>query len=272
MTISDALKYGSTLIGRRDTMLLINHVTGESDTYIFLHENTLLPNEEKFLECVKRRQLGEPLQYIIGQWDFMGRTIKTDHRALIPRPETELLVEEAAKFLKTITPPYSVLDLCTGSGCIAIAMAAMGCNVTAADISSQALELARENGSELNINFIQSNLFSNITSIFDIIISNPPYITTAEMNELSPTVRAYEPNLALHGGHDGMDIYRQLIPQSLKFLNPGGALFLEIGPTSVKDIMIESGFKNVRLKHDYAGLPRIIWGISTHAAFNSGTK
>jgi len=269
MTINDALKYGSTLIGRRDTTLLINHVTGASDAYIFLHENTSLSNEEKFLECVKRRQLGEPLQYIIGQWDFMGQTIKTDHRALIPRPETELLVEEAANFLKTIALPHSVLDLCTGSGCIAIAMAAMECSVTASDISSQALALARENGSELGINFIQSNLFSNITGTFDIIISNPPYITTAEMHELSPTVREYEPNLALHGGHDGMDIYRQLIPQSLKFLKPGGALFLEIGPEAVNDIMVESGFKNVCLKHDYAGLPRIVWGTSPYTAFNS---
>jgi len=149
------------------------------------------------------------------------------------------------------------------SGCIAASIAAAGnYNVTAADISADALSLARENGAGLGINFVQSDLFSNINGIFDIIVSNPPYISTCELDSLSPTVLNYEPHLALYGGGDGMDIYRRLIPESLKFLKPGGMLLLEIGPEAVYDIMSSSGFKNVQLKKDYAGLPRIVFGTN----------
>ena len=225
---------------------------------MLLNGNKILDHKQEFLSYVDRRKTGEPLQYIIGQWDFMGQTLKTDPRALIPRPETELLVELA---LQTLTKPAKVLDVCTGSGCIAIAMAAAGHQVTAIDISHQALSLAMENGAGLDIKFIQSDLFENVTGTFDLIISNPPYITAQEMEALAPTVAEYEPHLALYGGQDGMDIYRKLIPQSLNYLNPGGALFLEIGPAQVKDIMAGEGFTNVILQKDYAGLPRIVYGI-----------
>jgi len=259
MTIREAIIYGTDNIGSRDAMLLLRHITGQISAYIMLHEDTPLINSAEFLSYVDRCKQGEPLQYIIGEWDFMGQTLQTDSRALIPRPETELLVEEALKFLK---PGMTVLDLCTGSGCIAAAIARAGeCSVTAADISADALVLAKENGKGLGIHFIQSDLFSEIHGLFDIIISNPPYVTSAEMDMLSCTVANYEPHLALHGGEDGMDIYRKLIPESLKFLKPGGVLFLEIGPAAVKDIMIESGFKNVCMKQDYAGLNRIVYGV-----------
>jgi len=259
MTIGNAVKYGTDIVGRRDTMLLLCHITGQTSAYIMLHVETPFTDYETFLSYVSRRKLGEPLQYIIGEWDFMGRTFRTDSRALIPRPETELLVEEALSFLK---PAMIVLDLCTGSGCIAATIAGAGeYSVTAADISTDALALARENSEGLGVNFVQSNLFSNIKGMFDVIISNPPYITTKEMETLSPTVLDYEPHLALHGGDDGMDIYRRLISESLNFLKPGGALFLEIGPAPVKDIMEASGFKNVQLKNDYSGLPRIVYGV-----------
>ena len=258
-TIGEALKYAADLVGSRDAMLLLRHVTGESSAYVLLHENKPLPNPAIFEACVKRRQTGEPLQYIIGQWDFMGKTMRTDSRALIPRPETELLVEEALKFLK---PGMAVLDLCTGSGCIAAAIAGAGAfHVTAVDISTHALALARENGQGLGIHFLQSDLFDAVNGLFDVIISNPPYITGEEMRCLPPTVRDYEPHLALYGGEDGMDIYRRLIPQSLQHLKPGGALFLEIGPAAVKDTMAASGFKNVCMMQDYAGLNRIVYGV-----------
>lgn len=264
MTINDALQHSTPLIGQRDTTLLLCHLTGSNTAHILLHGDKPLQNYEQFLAYVNRRIQGEPLQYIIGQWDFMGRTFKTDSRALIPRPETELLVEEALKFLAQIpnSDSINVLDLCTGSGCIAASIAAAGnYRVTAADISSDALSLARENSAGFDINFVQSDLFSNIHGLFDIIISNPPYISTCEMDTLSQTVLNYEPHLALHGGHGGMDIYRQLVPQSLNFLKPGGALLLEIGPEQVQDIMINCGFTNVKLKKDYAGLPRIAYGV-----------
>ena len=260
MRIDECLQYGTTLVGQRDATLLLCHVTGQNSAYILLHGDKPLQNSEQFLAYINRRKQGEPLQYILGQWDFMGRTFKTDSRALIPRPETELLVEETLRFC---TAGFNVLDLCTGSGCIAASIAAAGnYNVTAADISADALSLALENGAGLNINFVQSNLFSNINGIFDIIVSNPPYISACELDSLSPTVLNYEPHLALYGGGDGMDIYRRLIPESLKFLKPGGMLLLEIGPEAVYDIMSSSGFKNVQLKKDYAGLPRIVFGTN----------
>lgn len=263
MTISEGLQLGTNLIGRRDAMLLLCHMTGQSSAYILLHGDELLQSKTQFLEYVSRRSRGEPLQYIIGQWEFMGRTFKTDSRALIPRPETELLVEEALQTLQKRHKHVisSVLDMCTGSGCIAASIAAAGnYSVTAADISADALSLARENCAGSDINFVQSDLFDNITGLFDIIISNPPYIAANEMDSLPPTVLNYEPHLALHGGSDGMYIYRRLIPQSLKFLKPGGTLLLEIGPEAVYDLMPDCGFKNVRLKKDYAGLPRIVIG------------
>jgi len=264
MTVGECLKYGSNEIGQRNTMLLICHLMGKNSAYIMLHHDLLLQKEAEFRYYVSRCKQGEPLQYIIGKWDFMGCTLKTDSRALIPRPETELLVEEALTFLQTCSADKPrVLDMCTGSGCIAAAIARAGeYDVTAVDISQDALELACENGNNLGINFVYSNLFNEVNGQFDLIISNPPYITTSEMAALSPTVSAYEPHLALHGGQDGMDIYRRLIPDSLKFLQPGGALFLEIGPAYVKDIMIESGFANVNIKRDYAGLDRIVYGYS----------
>ena len=245
-------------------MLLLCHVTGQTSAHILLHGDTALENSAGYMELVNRRGQGEPLQYVMGKWDFMGQTLRTDSRALIPRPETELLVEEALNFLRqsriTCGPPR-VLDLCTGSGCIAAAIAGAGeYNVTAVDISADALALAKENGQGLGIKFIKSDLFTEIAGRFDLIVSNPPYITTREMTELDPMVLNYEPRLALHGGQDGMDIYRKLIPESLKFLQPGGALFLEIGPAAVMDIMTAAGFIDVQIKNDYAGLPRIIWG------------
>ena len=276
MTIGESLQYGIKIIGQRDTILLLSHITGRPSAYILLHQNEYLPNANLFMEYVTRRKQGEPLQYIIQQWDFMGQTFRTDSRALIPRPETELLVEEAMAFLSQWEQslPLSILDLCTGSGCIAISLASSGnYNITAADISPEALTLAKENAkkNEKKISFIESNLFSNITGTFDLIISNPPYITTAEMDGLSETVLNYEPHIALHGGTDGMDIYRQLIPQSLNYLNTGGALFLEIGPPEVKDIMQETGFKNIQLKNDYAGHPRILSGICQTVMYMPGS-
>jgi len=259
MTMNQALVHGTETIGRRDTLLILRHLTGQTSANIMLCDDKLLENSEKFLEYVNRFKQGEPLQYIIGEWDFMGQTLRTDSRALIPRPETELLVEEALAVLK---PGMTVLDLCTGSGCIAAAIARAGdFSVTAVDISADALALAKHNGEGLGIHFIQSDLFSEVEGAFNVIISNPPYITSEEMNTLSPTVLDYEPHLALHGGEDGMDIYRRLIPESLKFLKPGGALFLEIGSAGVKDIMVASGFKDVHMKQDYAGLNRIVYGV-----------
>jgi release factor glutamine methyltransferase len=201
----------------------------------------------------------------------MGLPFITDRRALIPRPETELLVEEAFAFIKRICGGEKivrVLDVCTGSGCIAIAIACLTdefVHITATDISPDALSLARENAeknflSPERINFIETNLLDGIDGEFDVIISNPPYILSGDMAALAPTVRDYEPHLALDGGADGLDFYRRLIPQSKNALCKGGALFLEIGPPETMDLMFEAGFENINLIRDYAELERILTG------------
>jgi release factor glutamine methyltransferase len=268
MTLNGALAHGAGLIGKREAKLLLSHVTGYSASGLVLHAPGEISAAEYALytECIGRRQTGEPLQYIIGAWEFMGFPFLTDPRALIPRPETELLVEEANKKKKK---DFNILDVCTGSGCIAIALAKLlgeNASITATDISAAALELARENAAKnqlapKRVNFIETDLLEGLPqNAFDVIISNPPYISSDEMEVLSPTVRDHEPHLALHGGEDGLDIYRRLIPQAKNALRKGGALFLEIGPPAVSDLMASVGFQNIKLQNDYAELPRIVTG------------
>ena len=268
MTLQEALTIGTEAIGRRDTQLLLSHITGQSLSSIAINNTQPLdkPAIGAFLAAIDRRKAKEPLQYILGTWEFMGLPIITDARALIPRPETELLVEEALTHIRKLAQPARVLDICTGSGCIAIAIAKLtGAAVTATDISPDALALAAENaalhGLSGKINFLQSDLFDGLHGqTFDVIISNPPYIPTAGLPRLQPEIRAHEPMLALDGGVDGMDIYRKLVPHSLQHLAPGGALFLEIGPKAVETIMLSAGYDIVRLVKDYAGLDRILIG------------
>ena len=274
MTAEKALSHGVERVGRRDAWLLLSHITGYSVGDLHLNfENELGDYEYNlYFSFLERRLTGEPLQYIIGQWDFMGLTFFTDKRALIPRQETELLVEEAMKFIKEVShgeEKIRILDICTGSGCIALSLACMlgeSIEITAVDISVEALSLAKENAEKSGIstervNFIESDLLDNVSGEFDVIISNPPYILSGDMAELSPTVRDHEPRLALDGGVDGLDIYRRLIPQSKNALCKGGALFLEIGPASVMDLMADAGFENKKLLRDYANLERIITGV-----------
>jgi release factor glutamine methyltransferase len=223
----------------------------------------------KFKDYLLKRAKRTPVAYIIGEWDFMGLTLKTDKRALIPRPETELLVEEVFYFLNNINKTdVKILDLCTGSGCIAIALACLteDCiKITAVDISADALELAKENAEKYGlgddrITFIQSDLLENVSDKFDIIVSNPPYILSCDMPSLSNSVRDYEPHLALDGGTDGLDFYRRLIPESMNTIKESGALFLEIGPVEVMNLMVETGFERINLIRDYAELERIVTG------------
>jgi len=264
MTLKEALQHGTRIIGHRNAILLLSHITSKSSAQIIINEDKILAESAEYFEYVNRHKNGEPLQYIIGKWEFMGCELLTDNRALIPRPETELLVEEALKFIDN--RELHVLDLCTGSGCIAVAIKKLAPKaiVTAVDISNEALELAKTNAKShgLNVEFIQSDLFGAFeeSNIFDIIISNPPYIPTSEIAMLETTVRDYEPHLALDGGTDGLDIYRRLIPESFSFLRPQGVLFLEIGHVFVGELLKESGFEDIKILSDYAGLPRIVTG------------
>ena len=266
MTLQQIVDIGAEAIGRHEARLLLSHITGQSLTNIILNNTKPLdePAIGAFFAALERRKAKEPLQYILGRWGFMGLEMLTDPRALIPRPETELLVAEALSFIDKLGRKAKVLDVCTGSGCIAVAIAKLtDADVTAVDISPAALTLAAENAAlhRVQIKFRQSDLFAGLKGqTYDVIISNPPYIPTGELSALQPEIQAHEPMLALDGGQDGLDIYRRLVPASLEHLAPDGALFLEIGPKAVETIMTSAGYGIVRLEKDYAGLNRVLVG------------
>lgn len=189
---------------------------------------------KEILKIVDERLTGRPLWYIIGDTDFCGYTIQVDERVLIPRPETE---ELAMMAVNTLEDEQSVLDLCTGSGAIAIAvkkeMEKRGkkVSVTAVDISADALDVAKKNAEEndADIVFVQSDLFARLRGRFDVIISNPPYIPSKEIDALQTEVKSFEPSLALDGGADGLDIYRKIAKEAPKYMNRGGMLMMEVG-------------------------------------------
>ncbi len=217
---------------------------------------------EKIIAFVKERATGKPLAYVLGTAEFYGITLKVDERVLIPRPETELLTERA---IAEIQPGDTVLDLCTGSGAIAITLAKKtGATVFATDISEQALLLAEENAvaNGAQITFIQSDMFKNVEGKFRIILSNPPYIPTADIDTLESVVKEHEPLLALDGGQDGLDYYRIIAKQAHKFLEEKGVLFLEIGigqAESVEDLL-KKHFE-VTIYPDYNGILRMVRAV-----------
>ena len=215
---------------------------------------------EKAQAILEKRKTGRPLWYCIGNTDFYGYTIDVDERVLIPRPETELLVENA---LKAIKPESIVLDLCTGSGAIAIAIKKeSGATVVASDKSEQALEVAKNNSTKnhCEIDFVLSDMFKNLSGKkFDFIISNPPYIKTEEIKTLQKEVKDFEPEMALNGGDDGLDFYRIIASEAKNHLNENGIIFLEAGydqAQSIKDLFC--GYKNVEILKDYENIDRII--------------
>lgn len=216
---------------------------------------------KKAIETAKQRASGRPLWYILGDTDFYGYTIKVDERVLIPRPETEELVAFAAQEIK---PESRVLDLCTGSGAIAIAVKLKtSANVTASDISECALELAAQNAenNKADVTFIKSDMFAEIDGKFDVIISNPPYIPAADIEGLDKSVKDYEPRIALDGGADGLDFYRIIAKGAVNKLNEGGKLFLEVGigqAEDVKKLLEQAGFNTVEIRKDISGIERMI--------------
>ncbi len=216
------------------------------------------------LRIVDERLTGKPLWYIVGDTDFYGYKIKVDERVLIPRPETE---ELALMVVQAVEEGQSVLDLCTGSGAIAIAVykeaekAKRKIKMTAVDISEDALALAKENA-ELNgadILFLQSDLFKRLRGRFDVIVSNPPYIPSAEIDRLQREVRDYEPRLALDGGADGLDIYRRIAEEAGKYLNRGGMLIMEVGEGQAQQVvrMFKGSAYSMIIK-DFNGVDRYV--------------
>ena len=213
-----------------------------------------------------------PIQYIIGHAEFCGMDLIVNEDVLIPRPETELLVENAVVVARSQGPGARILDLCAGSGCIAIALtkAVSACKIVASDISSRALDVARSNaarqGVSDRIEFIESDLFSNIKDLFDVIVSNPPYIARFEFDTLQKEVLK-EPIVALDGGEDGLDFYRKIVCSAAGHLRPGGYLLFEIGfgqSNEIRKIIESAGsFRILEIKKDFNGIERVMI-LETH--------
>lgn len=232
------------------------------------------PDAQRYLELVAERCKGKPVQYITNRQEFMGLELHVAEGVLIPRADTEIVVEKVIEKAAGIKQP-NIIDMCTGSGAIAVSLAMNipGAKVWAADIDPAALECCRTNvrkyGLENSIKVVKSNLFESIgeeelLGHTDIIVSNPPYIRSAVINELSVNVRDYEPHLALDGGEDGLVYYRRIVRDSVGFLKENGILALEIGydqGDSVRNIMKESGnYNRLGIGKDLAGFDRCAWG------------
>ena len=248
---------------KADVDWMICHVTGKKRSELEHLTYIRHSKVEELLDMARRRQQGEPLWQIIGNADFYGYEIDINKNVLCPRPETEELVCEAVKH---ISENSRVLDLCTGSGCIAIAVAdKTGAHVVASDISEEALKIAKSNAVKNKVDdkieFVHSDMFEGITGTFGVIISNPPYIPTADIAGLDREVKDYEPALALDGGEDGLDFYRIIAEKAGEYLAPGGRIFLEAGigqAQAVADML--KGFDTKIIK-DMQGIDRIICGV-----------
>lgn len=249
-----------------DAWLLLSYVTGISRTRYYMHMTDPMPKEqqEKFAELVAKRADRVPLQHLTGEQEFMGLSFLVNEHVLVPRQDTESLVEKA---LSMAEPGMKVLDMCTGSGCIIISLAKLcpGITATAVDVSPEALAVARENSmrNHAEVAFIESDLFSGIEGTFDMIVSNPPYIRTAEIAGLMPEVAVHEPILALDGKEDGLYFYRIITEEAVKHLSPDGKLLFEIGNDQGKDVsemLTNAGFSNVTIRKDLAGNDRVVSG------------
>ena len=247
---------------QQQARLLVAAVIGAEPDALGVHTWTTATDEQIALlgELLARREQGEPLQYILGEWEFMGLPFYVDERALIPRQDTELLCETALE--RIANRGYrSALDLCTGSGCLAVAVARLaGADVcvTAADVSEDALALAAENAAlnETSVAFVKSDLFSGVEGRFDLIVCNPPYLSASDMENLQKEV-TFEPRIALFGGEDGLDFYRRIAAEYEKHLLPGGTLLLEIGSTQSESAAALFGGKT-RVLSDLGGNPRVL--------------
>ncbi len=273
MTYRKAMEWGSGVLAlagveeaKLDAWLLLETVCKINRTFYYSHMDDEMTTEQYSEYEIAIRKRGEriPLQYITGEQEFMGLNFKVNSNVLIPRQDTESLVEEA---LKICQPGMKILDLCTGSGCIAISLMknAPGMTCTGSDISKQALLVAKENGRmhEVVIDWVRSNLYENINERFDLIVSNPPYIPGPRILELMPEVRDFEPVGALDGGEDGLDFYRHITAQSKDYLNKDGYLYLEIGydqGPAVTNMMCAAGYREVSVIRDLARHERIVKG------------
>lgn len=270
-SIASFLKEHSIPDAEREAALLFTFATGIDRVSLYRDNPAVTEGAQKRLnEMITRRARREPIQYIIGHVEFFGLRIHVGPGVLIPRPETELLVEESLRQIsvkKSGEKTLCVLDLCTGSGCIALAMAKKlpSARVVGVDSSPDALTYARENALKNgigNITFLEDPLFEPVKGMtFDAILSNPPYIKSADMEALAPEIRDWEPGGALDGGTDGLRFYRLILKDAGSYLKPGGFVALEMGAgqsESVALIARENGLSPIKTIKDYAGIERVI--------------
>ena len=250
-----------------DASLLLSHVTGKNPMNLRLDSwsQLSLADEEAFRALCEKRKTRTPLQYLTGVQSFLGRDFHVDERVLIPRPETELLAERAIAALNA-RPSPAALDMCCGSGCLAVSMALAvpAADVHAADLSEGALTVTALNADLLhaNVTLHQGDLFSSIPEgmCFDVIVSNPPYIPAADCLELQEEVLR-EPMMALDGGADGYDFYRRITKNAPRFLKEGGVLLMEVGfdqAQGVMELCRAAGFRNVVAHEDYQHIERMV--------------
>ncbi|HAN10356.1 MAG TPA: hypothetical protein DCP90_07065 [Clostridiales bacterium] len=271
----DKLKEGGINTFSLDAELIMSHVIHESRERILARLVCDISDTdiEKYLNLIDKRVCGCPLQYITNHQEFMSLDFYVDARVLIPRPDTEILVENVINHCKN-KKNVVLLDMCTGSGCIAVTLAYYieNIRIIAVDISKEALDVAKHNAKCNNvtdkITFIQSDLFENLDKkdikSFDIIVSNPPYIESGEIPILSKEVKDFEPKIALDGGDLGLDFYRLISKQSIEYLKDNGKLFYEIGynqGNNVKNILLDNGFDNINIIRDLAGKDRVVVSV-----------
>ena len=293
-TYSDWHKWGAARLtqagiteAKLDARLLLEACCHTDYNTLLAHGDRSLSFEEQksYVNYIEKRERRIPLQYLTGKQEFMGLDFLVNENVLIPRQDTEVLVEEV---MRHFHDGMRVLDLCTGSGCILLSLLhySNGCEGVGVDISETALQTAKENAvrilgkrkpdgaQEPKALFIQGDLYDGLKTggldniKFDIIVSNPPYIRRDEISGLMPEVKEYEPVMALDGGEDGLVFYRKIIEGAPEYLNGGGMLFLEIGAdqgSDVKEMLIKAGYYEVEIIKDLAGLERVIYGIQRYA-------
>lgn len=286
-TVIKALTWAETYLKRFkvpeakiDAEYLLSHILKCKRQELYLNSERQLTNQEinTFKGFIQKRSKRKPLQYIIGEEEFRGLIFKVTRDVLIPRPETELLVEEAVKIMerqraKGKGQKAIIIDLCTGSGCIAVSIAKEipDSKVYSTDISEKALAVAKENAKrhsvEDRITFLQGSFLEplkdkGLEGKIDIMLSNPPYVSKKDMEKLQPEIKEYEPPLALYGGEDGLDSYRRIIPEALTYVKKGGYLILEIGygqAEGVKELFGKNlAYVKIEIIKDLSGIERVV--------------
>lgn len=252
-----------------ETWVLLEWKLGVDRAEYFMDPDAEVPQEQwnDLDAALRKRERRIPLQYLMGSCEFMGYSFAVDERVLIPRQDTECLVELAVEQMRRSPEPCRVLDLCTGSGCIGVSVKLLcpQAQVVLSDVSEGALAVAGENARSLGapVELVQGDLFENVQGTFDYILSNPPYIPSKVIDGLMPEVRDHEPRLALDGTEDGLHFYRRIVREATKRLRPGGRLLFEIGQEqgeALLSLLQEAGYEETAIRQDLAGLDRIAVG------------